>query len=217
MPLAQERGLVVDLDHPQHGIVFERQGADDVSSEVGLKLDHAWIEDVQGLALGGEGDASGERGNAVHRGPELIADVQVQVGVDALCPERIQKRSQARDGHRVERRVGGCREQAAGIRWRAVGLAIHVVQAHQVHAELAEAPGDARGIGLGREIRAEGQVDAEQADGIAGDGIEMPVPHGEAVDRGEGMIQEAEIRRTTQTVLVQGEGEEPGLGRGRGR
>ena len=47
------------------------------------------LEDVQRLALRGERDASRERGNAVHRGPELIADGQVPVGVDALCPERI--------------------------------------------------------------------------------------------------------------------------------
>ena len=59
-----------------------------------LEVDHPRMEDVERLALGGDGLA-GERGNPVDGGAEEIADVQVEVGVDAFGGERGEEVAQA--------------------------------------------------------------------------------------------------------------------------
>ena len=73
--------------------------------------------------------------HVIHLGPEFIADVQVEVDVDAFSPECIEKAPHALHRHRIQRgiRTGG--EQAVGPLRIPIRRTVHVMAAHEVDAE----------------------------------------------------------------------------------
>src|ERR1019366_7466925 len=118
----------------------------------------AGIEDVERLALVGQLRAVGERRHLVHVGAERVTHVQVQVGVDPLVLQRIQKAAQTAACDRVERRVGAGGENAAGGLGVSVRRRVHVVQPDQVDAQTAQAFGHSGGVLRFGKTGTEGEV-----------------------------------------------------------
>jgi hypothetical protein len=164
----------VDLHHRQHRIALELQSVDRLARVLRLKLHHPRIEDVERLRLRRERDARRRR-HMIHIRPERVADMDIEIRVNALGRQRIQKSAQARDGNGIERRIRIAGQQAVGALGIGVGVGIHVVAADQVDAEAPQAFGDTRGVsGLG-EVGAESHVDAEEAHALVVGGVGLEI------------------------------------------
>src|SRR5713226_2072250 len=89
-----------------------------------------------------------------------------------------------------------------------------MVQSNQVYTQSAKAPGDSGCIALQRKIRSEGQIDTVEADALVvfgvrreviSDRIEVPILHEYAIGGSQRMVQETEIGRAPQIILVNAE------------
>jgi hypothetical protein len=85
------------------------------------------------------------------------------------------------------------------------------MQANEVHAEPPEPLGDSGCVRLGREVRAEREVNSKQTDALIVGGLspqvrahseEMPVTNEETVSRSERAVEKAEVRSATEPILI---------------
>lgn len=90
------------------------------------------------------------------------------------------------------------------------------MEANEVDAEFAKASGDAGGVLFLGEVRAEGHIDAEEANAqvifgvgleIGSNSVEVAGMGDDAVFRLERLIQRAEVGRAGEGILVNLEGE----------
>ena len=156
-----------------------------------------------GLLWVGKGAPSGNAGTRSTPGRNVVAYVQVEVGIDSLGFQRIQKTAEACDCDRVQRRIGAGGENTASGLGVAVGRRIHVMQPDQVDTQAAQALGHSGGVLRFGKAGAKGEVDAKQAYlASVGCSHELAIADHHPVLGCNRLVQKTEIRSAGKTILV---------------
>ncbi len=158
-----EAVFVEDLDHGDGGVIGAAEFAVGVSvvEVVAAVLPEGFLdggEEVEEELIADGGVAGADGGEAEFAG-DVSADVEVEVGVDAFLGELVEEVVEFFDLGGVEFFGVFVVESGGGV------LGFLVVDADGIDGEGREVGGEAVGVGFFREVGAETEVDAPEADG----------------------------------------------------